>query len=98
MARHEAELRAQEIAEQLSDVIWNRLESKTNQLQFTIDGDGKLVRPPPYSHILIPQLLDVAKLPTAARMVVHGAVGQSTRQNVAIVARLGRSQRRRSGV
>jgi hypothetical protein len=32
MARQKAELRAQEIAEQASDVIWNRLESKTNQL------------------------------------------------------------------
>src|SRR5436309_2642240 len=62
MAEHEAELRAQDVAEDASAAILSELTKATNGFEFRVDRDGVLLSPRPYSVTLTPQPLDFAKL------------------------------------
>ena len=65
MAQHEAELRAQDIADETVERVWNKIQSPpdnaapTNAVrQFEIDAQGRLVSPKPYSPSPLPAPLD----------------------------------------
>lgn len=64
LAQHEATVRAQAIADDLSERIWARLnETKlTGRLHFTTDSAGHLIFPPPYAAVPTPQPLDLVEL------------------------------------
>jgi signal transduction histidine kinase len=73
LARQEAALRAQEIADTVLQVSWIELTSGhgpgTHRLSFQTDDQGRLVFPPPYDPLPTPRPLDVTQLtPEQARL------------------------------
>src|SRR5215213_3728698 len=97
MARHEAELRAQDIAEEAAEKIWNELQSfPTNEvvawedggagrarwstwvkqldsddpaLRIELDPANKLLRPPSYDLVPMPQPLEGGQLTETQRVL-----------------------------
>src|SRR4051812_40498569 len=65
LAEHDAKERAQAIADELLPKVWDQITAKTsetNQLAFQVDGNGKLIFPPPYDSVPLPKPFNLAEL------------------------------------
>ena len=89
LAEHDAQQRAQALAEQLAPTLWTQLvvspdDESTNKVEFQVDNSGSLIFPPSYDPAPAPAPLPLGELsPEQARL---WAISQNTATNAAAEA------------